>query len=64
VGEARGETNRTCLRPWVGKGGPMRLVDGGIEPTVGAGGGGGAPVRKRARGVGVFTVSLPRDTLR
>jgi hypothetical protein len=33
-----------------GSGGPRHLAGGGTELTVGAGGGGGAPVRKKAQG--------------
>jgi hypothetical protein len=53
VGEARGEqTTPVCGLEW-GSGGPKRLASCGTEPTAGVGGGGGAPVRKRARGPAV-----------
>jgi hypothetical protein len=54
-GEGRGWKRQEGTEPYLfvalcgGSGGPRRLAGGGIEPTVGAGGG-GVPVRKRARG--------------
>jgi hypothetical protein len=50
VREARGEqTTPVCGLGW-GRDGPRQLASGGTVPAAGASGGGGALVRKRARG--------------